>query len=55
MGKIFGPKRVVSMLKMLGERGDAHAFCGSKWQVSMTDSRSAILPVQVVGMELYLD
>jgi hypothetical protein len=42
------------MLNMLGERGAVHAFCGSKWEVSMTDSRSAIVPVQVVGMEIEL-
>ena len=53
-GGCLVPKRAVSMLNMLGERGAVHAFCGSKWEVSMTDSRSAILPVQV-GMEFHLD
>jgi hypothetical protein len=46
MGKMFGPQKGRKQAKYAG---------GSKWEVSMTDSRSAILPVQVVGMELHLD
>jgi len=45
----------MSMLNMLGERGAVHTFYESKWEVSVTDSRSAILRVQVVGTELRLD
>lgn len=55
MGQMFGPQKGRKHPKHAGERGAVHAFYESKWEVSISDSRSAILPVQVVGMELHLD